>query len=85
MDEVTLKSFQDCAELPITFYGSLRLHKWNGMEVRRQRTDFLDFGGGADQKVLVVAIEFSESSDYVADIGAYSELSHTPDVDGDFH
>src|SRR4029077_16793968 len=35
--------------------------------------------------ILVVAIEFSQSADDVADVGADAELSHPSDVDGDFH
>src|ERR1700684_2687609 len=55
------------------------------MEVRRQGADFLDLGGRADEEVRGLVVQPSQSPHDIPDVGAYAELGHPPNVDGDLH
>jgi len=55
------------------------------MKVRRQRTDLLNLGGRADQKVRGLVVEPSSSPNDITDVRAHAKLSHPPNVDGNLH
>ena len=67
------------------FNVSVRIGQRNSMEVRRQRSALVHFGGQADEEILALAVEAGERPDHVADVGADAEFRHATDVDGDFH
>src|SRR5205807_5703428 len=57
----------------------------NGVKVRRQRADFLDLCGWADQEIFALVVEAAQGPHHVADVSPHAKLSHPPDVDCDLH
>ena len=43
------------------------------------------FDGRADQKILGLLIQTTQSPDHIANIGAHAEFRHSTDVDGHSH
>src|SRR5258708_34575271 len=85
MHQIASQTLDGGAELPRTLDGTIQFEQRNGLEVRRQRTDFLDLGRRAQKQIAGLVIESSQGPHYVADIGADAEFGHPPDVDGDLH
>src|ERR1700722_20295937 len=82
---MAFKPLHHGTELKVTLERTLRLRQRNRVEVRRQGSNFVYFGRSANEKIRGLAVQSPQSAHDIADISADAELSHAPDVDGDFH
>src|SRR5436305_4165557 len=85
MYQVAVEFAQCAPELAVTLQRVLWIRQRDGLEIARQRTDFLHLVRGAKQEVLGFMIEAAQGPNDVADVRTYTKFRHPADIDGDLH
>jgi hypothetical protein len=85
MHKIAVQAPKDRPEFEISARGSVGQGEGDSLEIRRERTNFTGFFWRSDQEIGILVVQPAQGANNVADIGAYTEVGHTPDIDRNVH